>query len=561
MKINVHIIAPYESMVRVIKECLPLFPELEIEYTIGDLAQGVEIAVLEEKQGTDVIISRGGTALLVKKSVSIPVIDVQLSGYDMIRSLTLASNLKEKTAIVGFSNITSGAGSIIQLLDLPLTVSTVSHSDEVEPLLIELKNKGYKQIVGDTVTMKTANAYGLKGFLMQSGKESVMKALEDAQLVYNYVAKKNHVDNLFEQFMLKDYPNMIIKESNNVIYEHLTDFDSNPLSEENSYLLTTDLKTNENSIHKVFQSDTFITDVIAHAVTIENKQYQLYVLEKIPLPLLEQQGVTVNTELMTEPIAATSKVMRALVKNIQSLYERNEPILLQGDKGTGKNFIAHYSHQNESNEGSLLTIKFNEFNSSSIESLSLSKISTVILKNPLQNEKHEKLSSFVNSCLDHKIRLFIITEDLFPTKIMHELNMNTIMMPNLVDRKEDISQLINFFLASFHQYYGTSAVNIQSDALKLLEEYTHVDNIDGLKNLVKQLALNEVDDFIQIDTVEKFITPEKILTNGSPIQKGTLKEIEQEVIERVLKDENYNQTKTAERLGINRATLWRKLKD
>src|SRR3954453_380791 len=104
MKTKVHIIAPYEAMEPVIKECLPLFPELEINYSIGDLDKGVEIAIFEEKRGTDVIISRGGTAQLIKKAVRIPVIDMQLSGYDMIRSLTLASNLKDKIAIVGFSN-------------------------------------------------------------------------------------------------------------------------------------------------------------------------------------------------------------------------------------------------------------------------------------------------------------------------------------------------------------------------------------------------------------------------------------------------------------------------
>ncbi|MDQ0428936.1 transcriptional regulator with PAS, ATPase and Fis domain [Planomicrobium stackebrandtii] len=40
----------------------------------------------------------------------------------------------------------------------------------------------------------------------------------------------------------------------------------------------------------------------------------------------------------------------------------------------------------------------------------------------------------------------------------------------------------------------------------------------------------------------------------------TLKEIEQKIIEKVLKEENFNQTKAAQRLGMNRATLWRKLK-
>lgn len=190
MRIQVHIIAPYEAMVPIIQECIPLFPNSDIHYSVGDLVKGAEIAHTAERDGADVIISRGGTARLIKKAVTIPVIDMQLSGYDMIRSLTLASHSNEKTAIVGFSNITSGAQSIIDLMDLPLKVYTIDHSDAVAPLLLELKAAGYRHIVGDVITFNTANTYGLNGFLIQSGKESIIKSLEDAQLVHGYLTKK-----------------------------------------------------------------------------------------------------------------------------------------------------------------------------------------------------------------------------------------------------------------------------------------------------------------------------------------------------------------------------------
>src|SRR5690625_5129675 len=196
MKIKIHIIAPYESMVSVIKECIPLFPDLEINYSIGDLVDGVSQGIQAEKNGTEIIISRGGTAQLIKKEVRIPVIDIQLSGYDMIRSLILANDLESKTAIVGFSNITSGAQSIIDLLDFQLKVFTISNSDEVGPLIMELKNSGYQQIIGDVITMKTSYSYGLKGLLIQSGKESIVASLEDAKLLYTHLNFKNDLSKI-----------------------------------------------------------------------------------------------------------------------------------------------------------------------------------------------------------------------------------------------------------------------------------------------------------------------------------------------------------------------------
>lgn len=193
MRIRVHMIAPYEAMVPIIQECIPLFPQLDIQYAVGDLQKGAELAASAQNNGAEVIISRGGTAQLIKAAVSIPVIDVHLSGYDMIRSLTLASQFNGKTAIVGFSNITSGAQSIIDLMDLPLKVYTIHSSEDVARLLLELKAAGYRQVVGDVITVHTAEAYGLKGLLIHSGKESIMRALDDAQLIYRYLSNNHTV--------------------------------------------------------------------------------------------------------------------------------------------------------------------------------------------------------------------------------------------------------------------------------------------------------------------------------------------------------------------------------
>jgi transcriptional regulator with PAS, ATPase and Fis domain len=121
--------------------------------------------------------------------------------------------------------------------------------------------------------------------------------------------------------------------------------------------------------------------------------------------------------------------------------------------------------------------------------------------------------------------------------------------------------LSQYFLSYYHQNYGTTAIKIKSDALKLLEEYSYPNNIDDLKNVIKQIALNEKDYVIHKETIERVLSNEKSATSLTVTPKGTLKEIEKEIILAILKEENNNQSKTAERLGINRATLWRKLKE
>ncbi len=381
---KVHIIAPYESMVPIIKECISLYPDLTIHYSVGDLHRGVEIARSEERKGTDVIISRGGTAQLIKKAVKIPVIDMQLSGYDMIRSLTLISNLTEKTAIVGFSNITSGAQSIIELLEYPINVYTISDSKEVAPLILKLKNLGYQQIVGDVITIKTSTAYGLKGFLLQSGKESIIKSIEDAKLVNGYLNHKNNLANIFEQFILKDTKNIIIlDDSNHILYEHLTDFPSTPLSKGQLSILNADLVMNRSTINNHFTVEDYIIHVTGYYYHLNDLQYKIYVLEKSPMDSLEQKGLIKHTDLISEPLAISSKLMGTIINHIKVLYEKNAPILLQGEKGTGKDFITNYIHNECSNERILITIDFEEFTINHLEKLPLSKIGTIKIKNLL----------------------------------------------------------------------------------------------------------------------------------------------------------------------------------
>lgn len=561
MSIKVHIIAPYESMLFIIKECIPLFPELNITYSVGDLEKGAEKAALEEKNGADIIISRGGTATLIKQAVAIPVVDMQLSGYDMIRSLTLAAHFQEKTAIVGFPSITSGAQSIIELLDLPLHVYTIKSSEEVAPLLLELKNSNYKQIAGDVITFETANAYGLKGFLIQSGKETIIKSLEDAKIIYGYLHNRNITTHIFEQFTLESSRNILIYDhKNSSIYEHLIDFHTNPLTEEQLLVLHAELDLNRNNFSKNFVLDDCIIDVNGHEQLIDNNRYKLYVLKKSTFSLKEQQGITVHSSSINEPIAAASTSIRHLLQQMTSLYERYEPILLSGEKGTGKNFITSYIHQQFNQQGLLLTIDFKDFKLEHLDKIALDSVSTIKIKHLHTVQDYETSKKFIKACLEHKVHLFILEDDAYSSSIFQQISINKLQMPTLAERTEDIELLVQYFLADYHQAYGTTAVKISVDALTLLQQHTYNFNIDALKSIIKQIAFIEKDYVIHGDTIQNVLANSKIPLDIISMD-GTLREIEKKIIKYVLVEENNNQSRTAERLGINRATLWRKLKD
>ncbi|MDA6963103.1 PrpR N-terminal domain-containing protein, partial [Escherichia coli] len=82
MKIKTLFIAPYPAMLPLIKECRKEEKDLDIKIATGNLGQALPHVKNAESEGIDMIISRGGTAKLVQQETNIPVIDIQVSGYD-----------------------------------------------------------------------------------------------------------------------------------------------------------------------------------------------------------------------------------------------------------------------------------------------------------------------------------------------------------------------------------------------------------------------------------------------------------------------------------------------
>ncbi|SCZ08234.1 regulatory protein, Fis family [Paenibacillus polysaccharolyticus] len=562
MRTRVHFIAPYESMIPIIEECIPRYPELSIQTDVGDLAKGVELAIQAEKNGAEIIISRGGTAQLIKQAVAVPVIDVQLSGYDMIRSLTLASQFNGHTAIVGFSNITSGAQSIIDLMDLPLKVYTIHSSEEVARLLLELKASGYQQIVGDVITVNTAKAYGLEGLLIQSGTESILRAMEDAQLVYRYLSKNQTVSIILHDLVTQEHRNLLIlDEQDEVVFENWADFDHNPLTENHLYLMNTSLEFHQSKIQNVFMVDDYQLTVQAYETKLDNKSYKVYLLEKGEPYAFAQFGITTFTDSSMEPIVAESPAMQAVLKNIRALYSHNEAIYLLGEADSGKSFLVKHMHQIHAGGGLLLQIALSQVPSGHLHKIPLTKVKTVELNQIESRLNDPELLTFIETCLQNNIGLFILSEQVPDPNWTLRLKLNTLMMPSLAERTEDLEPLMQHFLTGYYHKYGTTAVRIKEDALQIIRDQAAQMNVNQLKHLIKQAALNEPDYVITRGTLNRLLHQQSAANVSAMKLGGTLKEIEQEVIKRVLQEENNNQSKAAERLGINRATLWRKLKD
>ncbi len=83
----------------------------------GDLHIGETNAKKAISEGAEIIISRGGTARVIKKSCSIPVVEIHVSGYDLLRVICRNIQSGKKLAVIGYDNVVNGAKTIAHRSD------------------------------------------------------------------------------------------------------------------------------------------------------------------------------------------------------------------------------------------------------------------------------------------------------------------------------------------------------------------------------------------------------------------------------------------------------------
>lgn len=154
-----------------------------------------------------------------------------------------------------------------------------------------------------------------------------------------------------------------------------------------------------------------------------------------------------------------------------------------------------------------------------------------------------------------------VAEGRFRQDLYFRLNVVELRIPPLSQRREDIPLLAQHFLAKSAPLMGKRAPVIADEALELLKAYDYPGNVRELENIVERgVAL------CQGETLEAAHLPDDLreLSFRTFRKKAgripTLDEQERDYIRWVLEEANGNQTLAAQLLGIDRVSLWRKLK-
>jgi DNA-binding NtrC family response regulator len=149
----------------------------------------------------------------------------------------------------------------------------------------------------------------------------------------------------------------------------------------------------------------------------------------------------------------------------------------------------------------------------------------------------------------------------FRWDLYYRINVITIHLPPLIEREGDVPLLALHFLAQKSQFMGKEAKTIDRDAMDLLCQYSWPGNVRELENVIERAVALENGTSIHSDDLPDYIRNLSIETyRHSTSSVPSLEEQEKRYIRWVLKRSAGNKTEAAKIMGIDRVSLWRKLK-
>ncbi|MEO0083501.1 MAG: sigma-54 dependent transcriptional regulator [candidate division WOR-3 bacterium] len=303
-------------------------------------------------------------------------------------------------------------------------------------------------------------------------------------------------------------------------------------------------------------------------------------------------------------IIGKSAKMQAVFELIKTIAPTRSTVLIEGESGTGKELVARAIHASSLRSdapfialacGALpetlleaelfgyekgaftgaVSLKKGKLELADGGTLFLDEIGDINLKTQvdllrfLQEREFRRLGGSELIKVDVRIIAAtnknlkeLVNQGKFRNDLYYRLNVFTITLPPLRERKEDIPLLVAHFIEKYRIENAKDIERISEPALQILMDYDWPGNVRQLENAIEHAVVIARGNIIQPeDLPTNLLKKEKSAGPAANNKPLTLDEMEKQHIINVLKQTNNNISRAAEILGINRATLYRKIKE
>lgn len=178
---QISLIAPNEAIAQSARIALSTLSKDAFSIHVGMLQDGVQIARgLLEHEHPRVIISRGGTALLLREQLRINVVEIKISLSDAAAAILEARKFGKRILFLGFSNHIGGVANLGAIASLDIHENVLEKWQDADEAIAEAKRKGFDVVVGGAVQQKAAEKAGMPFVFLQTGKDAVLDAYREA---------------------------------------------------------------------------------------------------------------------------------------------------------------------------------------------------------------------------------------------------------------------------------------------------------------------------------------------------------------------------------------------
>lgn len=589
-KIKILGIAPYEELNNSMSIVSKQFTDVESAIYTADLKEGQKIASELFENDYDAIISRGGTADLIRQVVSIPVIDVSISIYDILGTIRLAKNYTEKFAIVGYASITETAHLLCDILGYTIKIITLDESTDTSMTLDILIEEQYEMILCDAITNRLALTKSINTILITSGFESIKHAYQEALTIAKQLKRVIHEKSVLEESLHQQKQDFIIIDEVFQVYYANT---SNDLSSSIAKFLNTKKDmTDENQYYHTFKNRVYMLNV--KKIMVDERTYYSCILKISTPPIINNRfGIFYQKrseveEIFTTKLLFTQFIQEETKRNLQRIKNFYNSIIIVGETGTAKSSIAYQTflnqemHNNQliSIDAKLMNEKMWKFLVNPTNGPLVDEHNTLLFQNieQLSVRDAEQLITIVKNTklLQRNNLLFTYNtnnaiEEKIYNRLLFELNCASIYAPPLKERKHELSVITTLLLNKINIECNKDVLGFEPNALKEFLAFEWPGNFNQLQSALKELVINATTHYISEHQVIQLLKKERLIQHFSDshlgsftlqtkVENPTLFDYSKEIILNVLEQNNGNQTKTAEQLGISRTTLWRYLK-
>ncbi len=296
-----------------------------------------------------------------------------------------------------------------------------------------------------------------------------------------------------------------------------------------------------------------------------------------------------------EDLIGNSDAMKDMLREVESVAQTNSSVIISGESGTGKELVARAIHANSPRKffpfvsvhcgalteslleselfghekGAFTGAMYNRkgrFEMADSGSIFLDEIATISPKMQVEllrvlesktfvrvGGNKEISSDFRVICATNKDLKNMVEQGTFREDLFYRLNVVNIHIPPLRDRLADIPLLVDYFINKYCTSMNKPPATIDPSALRRLQEFTYPGNVRELENMIERAIV--VGDGKRI-TLKDLPLEKTIVSNSTE----SLDDFEKAFILQILNKYNWNISRAAKALKVDRVTLYNKIK-